>query len=1193
MKIKIASMLLGEDVRAILDKIQTRKYEALNFKSQLKDLVQRKQKLNQQLSVLEQQKESIDKKIVTLRNEVEEKRPLRNVAEQIVLIEKDIINKETEVSDLSSSIRESQQSITLLQEEIGALKMRKIKLEVEKKQYENATDVEDEISEKLQSINSDITSLQDWLRSRSGELTQIESKIAEHIKELEEKEEPVAPPQDNALEGKEEVGNEDKTDISPTETNGNKVPDDDKRNETVEPPTRKKRDHKIKEVFDIETGETLYAEDFFKKTIDELQRWRAIFQQCISQGYRRFICPKCLEMIRISGRGDERGVPAIFTHKNDNVFCKRTTTGQSEEDINRKKYGLFGQSQRHKDLKQELYDRLCDRNSISMGVSNVEIEKRVYSALPFFGWRQPDVQIEYKGHKIVFEIQLSTTFLSVITERDTFYRLNDYYIIWLFNFDDNRKYVDLNNLAMKDIYFANKRNAFIFDDEAREWSRESGQLVLKCNWVEPDSTWHYANTEKRFGGERVTLDMLKFDHDTHKHYYIDAETPYFEKHPDIAKRLISEQKTREEYIKELEQSAQEKEIRKQEAIEQMVRDGGHVIPFEEKKKKEKKKIGFKYGTTHIIEPHFTSCVPREDGTFIVGYRSHEGLVNQYGDMIRECEYIKIHPLSGSAYIAEGLSSFWLGNINSTFRERRKGDRVESMLLTERVEKVSLFHKDEDKPFSSFYVIDGTKFFVHLSYSTVLIDLEGKKIVEEDFSKMKLILDRNLMHVQRKKDGKWNDLDFDGNYISDWTIYEEISGWGEGLRIGKVHKEEDWQQPEKTYFDIIDTEGNIITGGLSSIGGLNKGKAKVIIEGKNAEIDAKGHLVPETIIQLSDNIIASKVLGYWELANQEGKIILSRKERITEIEQLIVNLIVIHRHSNSGLVDANGIIIPCNHKSISLWAESIIKVEDVSCEYLVDFSGKRVSSNYSQICALENDKAKVLLNNCFGYIDKNGKPVTEKEIQLSDGSIKYLFMGKWGIRNSKGQTTLDCLYDEITTYHGYYYVIADKKITKTNRKTTNIVPVKGVKTRESDKTIVFNVAGKDFLVPRDISTQYWNGNIPEYADLIIKYFHKETSGRGWLRNTQLHVYAKPYRQQEKKSYKQREIPIHETVKGVINWVHYGNAIVRLPDRSTLYVHRSNFRGITLDKTYKGKEIELKKVGVNEEHNKDVWEIVRIE
>ena len=449
-----------------------------------------------------------------------------------------------------------------------------------------------------------------------------------------------------------------------------------------------------------------------------------------------------------------------------------------------------------------------------------------------------------------------------------------------------------------------------------------------------------------------------------------------------------------------------------------------------------------------------------------------------------------------------------------------------------------------------------------------------------------------MHVQRKEDGKWNDLDYDGNYMHDWTIYEDIKQWSKEFRIGRVHTEGSWRRQERIYYDIIDAEGSIITGGYSFVGELNNGKAKVVIEGKDAEIDAKGRLVPEQQIQLSDNIKALKLLGYWELVNREGITILSRKDRILDVDQLFGDLIIVRQHYNSELLNTNGIIIPCNHRSISLWAENIIKIGDYNCEYLVDVTGKRISPNYKQIDDIENGKAKVFSSNSTGYIDEKGLPISEMEIQLPNGSVKYLFMGKWGIRNSKGQTTLECSYDEITTYHGYYYVIIDRRVTKTNWKTTNIIPVKGEKTRETDKTIVFNVGGKDFLIPRTIATQYWKDNIPESADLVIKNFHKETSGRGWSRCTQLNVYAKPYYRQEKKPQVHREFAVHETVKGVISWVQYGSAIVKLPDKSTIFVHRSNFRGLSLDKTYKGRDIELKKVGINEELNKDVWEIVRI-
>lgn len=50
MKFKIASMLLGEDVRVILDKIRAHQDEASDYLSRLKKLLQNKKDINQQLS---------------------------------------------------------------------------------------------------------------------------------------------------------------------------------------------------------------------------------------------------------------------------------------------------------------------------------------------------------------------------------------------------------------------------------------------------------------------------------------------------------------------------------------------------------------------------------------------------------------------------------------------------------------------------------------------------------------------------------------------------------------------------------------------------------------------------------------------------------------------------------------------------------------------------------------------------------------------------------------------------------------------------------------------------------------------------------------------------------------------------------------------------------------------------------------
>ena len=918
MKIRIASLLMGEDVQSILNKIQLYQEGTTDYKSRLKKLLQNKQDIDQQLSNLDRQKKDLDRQIVTLRSEVEEKRPLQIVAKQIIKIEEDIRSKEKEVSNSSSCNRDLQQSVAHLQKDIVDFKSLKSLLEVEKRKYEENIGKDDTIPDELLSVNSEIVNIQNWLRIHGVELTQVENDITERIHALEE-EEPIEMPQDDIMDEDEETVNESKDETPLVKRTEKEEPDKGLPNDTVEPPTRKKRDHKIKEIFDLETGETLYAEDFFKKPIDELQKWRTTFQQCISQNNRRFVCPKCLEMIRISGRGDERGVPAIFTHKNDSVSCKKTTTGQSVEDINRKKYGLIGQSQRHKNLKQELYDRLRDRNSLSLGISNIEMEKRVYSTLPFFSWRQPDVQVDYQGHKIVFEIQLSTTFLSVITERDTFYRLNDYYIIWVFNFDDNRKYVDLNNLAMKDIYFANKRNAFIFDNEARKWSRESGQLVLKCNWVEPDSRWHYTNTEKRFGGEPVTLDMLKFDHNTHKLYYFDAETPYYEQNPDIAERLIAEQKTKEEYIKELEQKAQEKEIRKREAVEQMMRDGGSVIPFEEKKK-----YGFKYGVTTIIDPLFTNYEERGDGTFLVKYGPHQGLVNQYGEMVIPCkstdirffgshliiykikedkEYLWRIPYFEDYELVFKKTDFWtLENINSCVLAIRlcssEGDVKETIYCWN--DSILL-----DRGYNSWHVYD--------KYGNSLSEREYDTIEFADDSKAKVTVDDIEGYINSRGEeipiieefpdgyksanfmGKYCLISSSGKFLSDYS-YDALYYFNDGVYVfGDFKKKEyskNWYGISRNYVEVIkqyylgDRNLHPVTPLFSKIdkpingiayaySGSGKGydyeSGKMDYLGMVYQLSDQGIIIPDEIVDLPNGNKIAKFGVEWNLhGKQEGK-----------------------------------------------------------------------------------------------------------------------------------------------------------------------------------------------------------------------------------------------------------------------------------------------------------------------------------
>lgn len=1343
LRIILASKLLGENVADIQERTESFKNDTVKMKSDLKESLRYHNAVAQKIKDSKEHLNNLHAQFKAAQQKLEEKKTYGDLLNNISSTETSIAAKESDIEKENLRNYEKKRNLDILNRDVTSLKVGKDKLNQEKEELQGKTGISEEEKE-LQSVIHNISDYQEWLRKQSPELDTIKTKIEKRIKEIEEPkpEVPQTPPEKPEDKNPRKPKDDDK---SPEDEKGGlpikEEPHEESPDYSVKPKVRKKRDYIIKEIYDMVTGKTIIAEDFFKKDINELIEQRNIFQDYISQGKRRFLCPKCLEMIRISGRGDERGNPCIFTHKNDSVYCARTTTGLSKEEIERRKYGLVGQSERHKQLKQELFNCLSDSNSVALGVQNVEMEKRLYSSLPFFNFRQPDVQIEYDGKKIVFEIQLSTTFLSVIKERDTFYRLNGYYIIWVFNFEDNKKYVDLNNLAMKDIYFANKWNAFIFDEDARQWSRERKQLVLKCNWLEPDLTWHYKNTSEHFGGEPVTLDQLSYDSDTFKPYLIDAEKAYFDEHPEKINQFISEQKSREERIKELEEQAQDKDVKRREAIELIKEKGGNVIPFEVKKH-----FGFQHGVNVIIDPKFTSCEKQENGTFIVGFNRKKGLVNQYGEMLRECDYNNIYQLSGNAYLAEGTKHFWLCNIQEAFTDRVAGDYVTHEMMRERVELVKLYHRGAEEEFCSFYIIDGQKLLANIGSSTVFVDLDGNKIVDDEFTRI-MFQSSDFVQIQRKSDNMWNTMDFDGVYDGEWSTdrpsipfehnltlfykgdYQGLKDKDGNIIVDPTHVEilanphfsyiilKDvriehsyyyWQQnrtitsftlvgidgtkdsiPERfqhafsiirfvnndmlqignvfvrlpgfhviaegcedaieldngfliitkgkkvglnshegdviipcgydnidlwhneiyicksnrkygyyntiTTYDLIDSSGVIIQSGFQSIGRLINGKANVTKGGQEGEIDSSGQIIVNEKKEFTNGLKGKKYLGFWELSDSAGNIVWEQRNGITSADSFNDKLIVVETKQGKGLIDSTGkIVLSCSYSSVSIWTNNLIlarRGDSSNSHYRLCKENGEVVNNreYDFIEELKEGKAAVKIGSYTGYIDEKGQPLPDNEIALSDGNIKYSIIGKWGIRSPQGTVIIDCTNDEITSYKGYYVVINSSDVDKTNIKTTNVIPVTGVRSGSTEKSIIFNVAGKGFLVSKSMAKKKWGDKVPEKLELIIMNLCLTKNRYTWKKK-KVSVIAKPY---SSKKIQKRETDINEIIQGIIAWVNYGSAIVKLDGGSTVFVHKSNFKQIKLDKNYKGRKIEIKKIGVDVEHQKDVWEILNLE
>ena len=422
----------------------------------------------------------------------------------------------------------------------------------------------------------------------------------------------------------------------------------------------------ISEVFDTKEEIIINSRDFFSQNENELILWRRNLQEEYLMGLARFICPECKQPVKISGHKLSRGRVCYFAHFKDSDDCPyKTGTNRTKEEIERLKYSLIQESERHKRLKSMIASALQGERSRAMGVENVECEKRINSDIPYLKWRRPDIYAEYNGRKYVFELQLSTTFVSVIVDRDIFYRLNDYNIIWIFNFEDNKEYVNLRNLMCKDIYYANKRNVFIFDSDAEEKSKEKGELVLKCRWLDENGIWS--------PDEYVTLEMFQYDEEYRKPFIFDADKAYLEKHPEYVERRKQLENSREYLLKSLmERQKYEEELEKSSDEE---RANLQLELLNTDKCVERFRSGTKYGYQFeektILPAKYTSAeIIGENGYAQVGFNRKIGLVRKDGKEIVPVEYRNIDVINhqhGIIMAKYKRIDLWLGDEQFTLR----------------------------------------------------------------------------------------------------------------------------------------------------------------------------------------------------------------------------------------------------------------------------------------------------------------------------------------------------------------------------------------------------------------------------------------------------------------------------------------------------------------------------------------------
>lgn len=148
-------------------------------------------------------------------------------------------------------------------------------------------------------------------------------------------------------------------------------------------------------------------------------------------------------------------------------------------------------------------------------VSDICQEQTTFGAVLQGEWRRPDVKCSYRGTPLVFEIQLSYTYLSDVIARDEFYRREGIFIIWVF-----AKF-ELNRAVVTDEAFFNRRNLFVLDQEAMQQTAERQSLTFSgVRQVPTVVDEHILDT---WTSEYVELSDVMFPNDTLRPYFFDYD----------------------------------------------------------------------------------------------------------------------------------------------------------------------------------------------------------------------------------------------------------------------------------------------------------------------------------------------------------------------------------------------------------------------------------------------------------------------------------------------------------------------------------------------------------------------------------------------------------------------------------------------------------------------------------------------
>ena len=256
-------------------------------------------------------------------------------------------------------------------------------------------------------------------------------------------------------------------------------------------------------VLDLATGDHLSLHQFIGEGDygDLVEKRRVALEHDLLEGKVRFVCQRCHKpmVLRSLAVGKEREDRFFLKHRYRNEECGGTK-GMTQAAICAMVYANTKESQAHKE-----YKALIEASLAADPTFTETKQEATWRDIDGVRWRKPDIQTVRDGQRWAMEVQLSTTFVTVIAERQAFYTANDGHLLWFFR---NLAISDFRQ-AEDDVFYNNNRNAFLITEETVELSQREGRFALECAWLEPHLAGDVISDQEH--RQVVFFDQLRFD----------------------------------------------------------------------------------------------------------------------------------------------------------------------------------------------------------------------------------------------------------------------------------------------------------------------------------------------------------------------------------------------------------------------------------------------------------------------------------------------------------------------------------------------------------------------------------------------------------------------------------------------------------------------------------------------------------